>query len=518
MPNNLKALIVVLVLAGATFWLAKPIGLVFSSRADFTRRVSLWIGLTVVAFLSPSFWLFLLIAAPLLAWAARKDANPVALYLFMLHVIPPLSVNIPVVGIGKLFTLDMYRVLALVILLPAAIMIRRRVAKSSARVIRPMDIFLLLWGALQVLLFVRPDSPDAASMHQSFTNILRSAFLFVLDAAAAYYVISRFCRTPKLIAEAMAAFCLAILVMAPIALFETARHWLLYKEMGQGWGAGFLSGYLLRGGAVRAMVAAGDSLSLGYLFAIAFGFWLYLSRFVQLRALRIGVTVMLLLGLLAAYSRGPWLGALVIFFAYMMLGPRALGRLVKAAMIAAAVLGVLLVSPLGDRITQVIPFMGGQVDNANILYREYLAQRSIQMVEEHPLLGDQDAYSKMQDLRQGVGVIDFVNTYADVAVFYGLVGLGLFLGLILVGLYKTYRSLKAMRRLSPQLAVMGNSVAACIVGTMIMIYTSSFIFGYAQLFYVLAALAAGYVQATVAVERKVRAEARVRTAPAYVPG
>ncbi|HEY7974880.1 MAG TPA: O-antigen ligase family protein [Ktedonobacterales bacterium] len=490
MPNNLKALLVVLVMAVAMFQFARPLALAVGSRRDFDRRCCIWLGLTAVAFLVPSFWLFVLVAAPLLFWAARHDDNPFALYLFMLHVIPPVQVNVPIVGINKLFAMDVYRLLDLCVLLPFALKLWREKGRQAAP-IRWMDFFVLGYGLLQILLFVRPDTADAATMHDSVTNMLRRAFLYAIDVGVVYYVASRFCRTRERLVEAMAAFAIATLVMAPVAVFETARHWLLYKEMGTTWGSFLNSGYLLRGGVVRAMASSGDSLALGYLLAIAFGFWLYLGRRVG-AVLRMGGIAALLLGLIAAYSRGPWLGAVIIYFVYMLLGPRAVARAFKATLIAGVAAVALLMSPLGPRIEKVVPFLGGQVDNFNILYREVLAERSLDMIRLHPYLGDQDAYAKLQDLRQGVGVIDFVNTYADVAVFYGLIGLGLFVGLPLSGMFKDFRVVRKTRRSEPDLSLLGASLSACMVGTLVMIYTSSFIFGYAVLFYVLAGLGASY--------------------------
>ena len=345
-----------------------------------------------------------------------------------------------------------------------------------------MDLLLLLWGAMQIALFVRPDTSDAALLRDSVTNIFRRGFLFYIDIFVVYYVVSRACWNRKFITEAMAAFFLATLTMAPIAVFETARHWLLYKEMAQGWGAAFPAGYLERAGAVRAMVSAGDALALGYLLAIAFGFWLYLSRHVASLLLRVGVPLTLALGLLAAYSRGPWVGALLIYFGYMLTGPKALSRFIKGTLLACLALGALIVSPLGTRITQVVPFLGGQVDVYNIVYREQLADRSLKMIEAHPVLGDQDAYAKLQDLRQGVGVIDFVNTYAEVAVFYGLLGLSSFVGLILVALGGARHESKIMQKINADFSLIGSSLVACLAGTMLVTQTSSFINGYAKMF------------------------------------
>ena len=125
MLANIKALIVVLTIAATIFYLAKPIALRFMSEEDFSRRRLVWIVLTVVGFLSPNFWLYALVAVPMFVWAGRNDSNPIALYLLLLHVVPPVAVSIPLVGNNGLFDLDNYRLLAFCVLLPATIRYRK---------------------------------------------------------------------------------------------------------------------------------------------------------------------------------------------------------------------------------------------------------------------------------------------------------------------------------------------------------------------------------------------------------
>src|SRR5271166_2209895 len=116
MIANIKALIVVLTLAATIFVLAKPIALRFMSMEDFSRRRLVWFVLTTVSFVSPNFWLYALVAVPMLIWANRKDSNPIALYLVLLHVVPPVGAIIPVLGNNGLFPLDNYRLLAFCVL------------------------------------------------------------------------------------------------------------------------------------------------------------------------------------------------------------------------------------------------------------------------------------------------------------------------------------------------------------------------------------------------------------------
>jgi O-antigen ligase len=513
MPNNLKALIVILVLAVPIFRLAKPIALLFSSEADFARRRNVWIALTVAGFVSPSFWLFAAAAVLITLWAGRKDTNPIALYVLLLHVIAPISIEIPVVGINRLFSFDMYRLLSFSVLLPAVLRLRKSRAAAERRGLTLMDVLLLLSGALQVLLFVRPDTTDAMELHDSLTNVLRRALLFYIDTYLVFFAVSRSSSSKSALKEVMAAFCLACIVMAPIAVFENLRHWILYAEMGSNWGGDLMLQYTDRGGALRATVSSGHSLALGYLLATAFGFWLYLRTQVAPKLVRVGVIILLWLGLLAAYSRGPWVGGAVNYFAFVALGPRAVPRMLRALLVSALLGALVLVSPLGDRIVSVVPFLGGQVDAYNVTYRERLAERALDMIQESPLFGDQEAYSKLGDLRQGFGVIDFVNAYAEVAVFYGLVGLFLFASFIIVAFIKSYAAARALQRSDPDLSMLGVSLCACIIGTLIMVSTSSFMFAYQKIFYVLGGLAAAYIAVAAAQMRSAPAAARQAATP-----
>src|ERR1700738_4306708 len=106
MPVRLKELIVILGIAFLVFRLAKPIALVFMQEEDFSRRRNAWYVLTAVAFLSPNFWWFALIAIPIYFVLGRKDSNPSAVYLMFLHVVPQIPIQVPMVGMPYLFLVD----------------------------------------------------------------------------------------------------------------------------------------------------------------------------------------------------------------------------------------------------------------------------------------------------------------------------------------------------------------------------------------------------------------------------
>jgi len=493
---TIKRLIVVLAIAATVFHLAKPIALRFMSGEDFSRRRLVWFVLTSVSFVTPSFWLYVLVAAPMFLWASRKDSNPIALYLLMLHVIPPFGFIIPILGNNGLFPLDNYRLLAFCVLLPATMRYRKDREEAAVGEFGVMDVVLLAFGALEVVLYTPPDIPHQLALPDSPTNVLRRAVLFFLDTYLVYFTVSRTCQSRRKMADAAATFCLACAVMAAIGMFENLRKWLLYVEVVSNWGIQLNAfTWLTRGSELRAQASAGHSLALGYLLAVGFGFWLYLKSRVQSGIRRIGVTLLLWGGLFAAFSRGPWLGAVTAYFTFFAAGPRAVSRLVKGTLLALGVALLIIVSPIGDRILDVLPVMGNAAD-ANIVYRQRLAERGWEIVLAHPFFGDQFPWPEMEDLRQGEGIIDIVNTYLGVALSYGFIGLFCFLSFILLAMTSVYARTRVLAHSDPDLALFGTSLIACIVGTLVMIESSSFILGCQKMFYVLAGLATAYARLT----------------------
>jgi hypothetical protein len=488
MFGNLKALMVVLAIAATVFHLTKPIALRFMSGEDFSRRRLVWYVLTTACFVLPNFWLYGLVAVPMLLWANRHDSNPTALYLWMLHVVPPVSVIIPLPGTSGLLPLDNNLLLAICVLLPAATRYRRNREKPTVSQFGTMDVLLLAYGVLQVTLYTLPDAPDHAVIQDTLLNVIRRAVSFSLDTYLLYYTVARTCQSRLKMADAAASFCLACVVLAATALFENLRSWLLYTDIAARWSgdphAGF---YLLRGGSVRAQVSAGHSIALGNILAVGFGFWLYIKSHVQSAKQRVAVTLLLWGGLYATSSRGAWLGAAFVYFTFLAAGPRAASRMVKGTLLAVASAGLIAVTPIGNRVLEMLPQSGKPADE----YRHRLAERGWEIVMAHPFFGDQFPWPEMEDLRQGEGIIDIVNTYLAVALSYGLIGLFCFVSFILIGMTKVYARTRELVHSDPDLALFGTSLIASIAGILLMIDSNSFAL-IENSFYLLAGLTAAY--------------------------
>jgi len=488
---RLKELLVILAIGTVVFGLGKRIAVSFMSTDDLVRRRNLWFLLTIVAFLSPNFWIYAIVAIPLMVWTGRKDSNPGALYLMLMHVIPQIFVTIPMVGVSYLFDVDNYMMLSIFVLVPT--MIRRKPEIMSPMPFQRTDFLLACYGVLQSFLYVHPEGRYGGLVEFTFTDALRKMFVFFLSVFVPYFVISRSGYPRRRLQELLACFCIGCAVMAAIAIFEGERRWLLYGDLASSWGISSpISAYLMRGSDLRAMASAGHSLALGYLLAIALGFWLYLQSHDRSKLSRLSVSALFLFGLIAAYSRGPWLGAVIIYFVFAALGKNAWKRLLQATAFAGiAILGLIL-SPLHEKVLSVLPFFGGGVDSQNILYRHHLFERAWELIMSHPLLGDQSALLEMQDLRQGQGIIDLVNSYLQVLLDNGFIGLSLFLGFMLVSLSEAWKARRTMGEIDVDRSQLGASLIACIIGTLIMIENASLGVGYERMFYGLAALAIAF--------------------------
>jgi hypothetical protein len=491
-PNMpiIKELIVVAVIGAAVFGLGRPIVLLFTAPADFAHRRSAWYALTIAAFLVPNLWVFAAIAIPILIWARRRDSNPAALYLMLLSVVPPISVRVPMIGISFLFNANFHTLLSFCVMAPVALRVFRSRDRVRTGALKLMDTLLLAYCALTSVIFIHTEIAPGVLMSPTPTDCLRRAFEAFFSLVVPYYVLSRSGKSRAALLDNLASYCLGCGLLAAIAIFESTRGWLLYDELTKNWSFDEGTSYLFRAGSVRAAASTGHSLALGNLLAIAYGFWLPLQAYVKSATWRWGITSLLWLGLIAAYSRGAWMGAVLIYLAFAALRPRALSGLLKAAGAAALLSIPLALSSLGDRIARVLPFLGGTVDS-NILYRQRLFDRSWQIIQQSPLFGDPDALLKMQDLRQGEGIIDLVNAYVVILLSAGFVGLFIYASFIFIALVNAWSVGRQLVQTDFKFSLVGAGLVACILGTLFMIAFS----GSSDLMIcILAALAAAYAR------------------------
>jgi len=483
MTTNLKALLVVLFLAFPVFYIAKSLCLKFMAEEDFVRRRNVWLALTVTAFVSPSFWIYVLVALPLMYWAGNKDKNPIALYVLLLHVVSPVGMEIPPFIINNIFKLNNYRILAFAVLIPVAWRLYTAKDKSTYGRHKWIDRFLWAYLLLQLVLLMP---------YEDITNTIRRGFLFWLDCVVLVYVVSRACNNKAKISEVLTLYCLACALAVPVAVFESQKVWLLYTGVSNAWGIP-TEIYLFRDGVLRAQAAAGHALNLGYMLAIAFAFWLYVSTRLTSGLYRVGGSGAYWLGLIAALSRAPWLTGLFAYIFYTLLNPNGLRKLAKSLVFSVPVAASILVSPIGPKIIDKLPFIG-TVDAYNVEYRERLAESSWELIQENPLLGDPFYARSLEHMRQGQGIIDMVNVYASITLLYGVVGMALFIAPFIISIRIAYKVQRSSVNTDVDLSLLGACLISAMLSSAMFMATGSFYGALPIVFYLLVGLGSSYGQ------------------------
>lgn len=518
MPEYLRALVAILALATTVFAFVKaPACAVAFTTEDFERRRNLWYGITLVAFLAQNFWIFVIGTAFLLLLAIPRESNKLALYYFLLFAVPTFGDEITGLGVIRfLFEINYLRLLALTILLPAFLFLWKQ--PDTDRLGRSVpDKLILGYIVLNALLMLNAST---------FTNTMRyGVFYAFIDIFLPYYVASRLLKNIHQFREALMGFVVAALILSAIGAVEFMKHWLLYSSLSDALGVsralgGSGSGYLERGdGVLRAQATAGQAIPLGYVIAVAIGFFMYLGRSVPSAMARVLGLSLLIAGLIAPVSRGPWVGAAVMLLVFLATSPSPGRRLIQFGAIAVIVLPVLLTTSVGEKIISYLPFVG-TVEEQTVTYRQRLLEISIGVVLRNPFFGAYDyLYSpQMQELKGGQGIIDVVNSYLAIALSSGLVGLSLFAGFFIAVAIGIFTAMRTLADRSDELYLLGQGLFSVLLGILVIIATVSSITFIPVIYWSVAGLGVAYARMLALAKLPVRASDTAANASAFSDG
>lgn len=485
MPEHLRAFIVVLVLASVAWLFIQPRMAQIASHGVAQQWRNLWFALTIAAFLVDNFWLYGAFAV-LLLWVQRlAPVSALAAYCLLLMAVPAASVEVPGFGlINYFFAIDQPRLLALLLLAPAALALSRQpgVPRLGTGVAEKLVLGFVLLAALLQL------------RESNITSSLRGAFYLGLEVFLPYYVASRAVRRVEDFKQVLAAFSMACALLGVLVIFETVRHWNLYVAMtsalGLRWGYG---GYLARDNLLRASGSVGVPIVLGYVMMIGLGFWLFLQQGQRRSARSMAPALLMAGGLLAALSRGPWVGMAAAVLTFVWTGRRGMRNTLLLGAGAIAALLALSMVGFGQKILSFLPFIGS-VDDFNVTYRQRLFDNALIVVQRHFWLGSVDYLKtpEMQSMIQGQGIIDVVNTFIGVALDYGAIGLTLFAGFFAMVAWKLWRT-QARLAMEDERRLLGRSLLATLVGILVTIATVSNVGVIAHLYWLVAGLGVAWL-------------------------
>lgn len=475
MPDYVRALVFVLALGGVIFALTiKPLTLL-AGRQRILAWYGIWLALTVCFFLTRNFWLILLVSAVILLISTKWEGNRTVLYLLAFCMTPATLFTMPGFGgINNLVAFTFQDFLALLLLVPA--LLSAKAAKSQFG--KAPGFMLFAYFVLVSILTFR---------ETTFTDTLRTSFGLVLSMLVPFFAFSTLVNTEGKMRGVVHAMIFAALSLALVGVFETVKSWHVYEPAFGSW---MYASYGLRGGNLRASGSMLDSVPFGMLFMIAIGLCLAVPKSLLSTAQRALLIALLVAGLLSPFSRGPWLGALAILSVFLLTGSNPVGNFLKFTLMGVACIFLLLLTPVGGRVINLLPYVGSQESTVTADYRTQLLENAWIVIKRNPVFGSVDFLQtpEMQKMIQGQNIIDVVNTYLAVALNTGFVGLGLFLlffAAILAGLARAFRALPES---NAELRLTARALFATLCGVLVTIFTVSSVSHIPYFYWILAGL------------------------------
>lgn len=489
MPEFIRALIAILVIGSVVLYLVKPLFVEFGMPvAAFDARRKYWYLVTAAAFLSLNFWVFVVVLVGILLHAKKRETGVISLYFFLIMALPLLKAELPgFVPIRFLFEVDYLRVLVMVLLLPVCMrQWQKKDSKGrSANRLIWCDSLLLGYILLTVILRFREDD---------VIGVARYIMYSIADVGIPYYAISRSVSKIEDFREVLSSFAMTGLVVSAIAVFEFTRRWLLYSSLGDALGLDMMAGYLDRGNFLRALVTSGQPIVLGYDLIAVLGAVLYLKSEKTTVWRYWSAVALVIFGSIATLSKGPWVG-MVLTAAVLILTDKKSGQKIVYALLVVACVAIFMANTdFGAAAVEYLPFVG-KLDEGSMSYRQLLFDKSIQAISDNPVFGSINYLDKMEDLRQGQGIIDLVNTYLMVALDSGLVGLALFAGYFIAMFASVYTSIKEYPKGSNE-EFLGRILVAILIGLLFVLSACSPIENIPALYIGFSALALSYHRMT----------------------
>jgi len=468
------------------------------SAREYRHAWLILLATTVLAYLGKVGGVFVVgLAVVAVAGAAGLGGtvrSRLAVFLLMLVAAPPVHLALGGVGgVNYLIDLTHTRVLSLALLLGPMIGLASMPRKKDDPIRRFgwLDVAVLAFPVLKIVL-IAPSISIAA--------LARTIVETGLDIWLPYYVITRGLRAGEDLRLALGYLMVGLVAVAAVAIGETVIQHNVYSGLQAWYGINWQLTYaLMRGAFLRVQSTTPQPIILAFELTFALGLWTLLrghdwrQRSVQL------VYVVLIVALVSTWSRGPWLsaGLMVLCFAAAVALPTGAFRLSFFGFLAAALL--INLTGLDESLFAGLRalFEDADAKSSSIDYRRELLETALALIRQSPWIGVPNYGLHMENLRQGEGIIDVVNTYVRVALDAGLIGLGLYVLPYLLTIIALVRELGHRAQAGAPRAA-GDLFAAAALATLVAllatIFTTSVWFVMPQLLLIAVAVPAAWLR------------------------
>ena len=383
-----------------------------TARVIGPRLVIGAVAMPIIAWALPDvrlLYVAMLFWVPLIAGARDRIAPA---YLFGLLLLPAL--NAPVaIGATKLFDFGVHGALGLGAAF--ALLVDRDTARPRAAFdAAALGVILLLVAAL-----ARGAAP---------THFVRVAINILFDLGLPYYIVSRGIRSLEGTQNLLLWLGAGAVALSAILAYEVWRAWPIYNQLYINYAVPIDYFVKSRGGLMRAAGPFLESTSAAFVMAICtYALWLvrdrFRSGFHHLAAMTVAIV-----GLMAPQSRGAWMGLLLALVVAMIYRGQ-YARIFRLVLLAgAAGLALMMAAQTSASLSETLGLSGASSETSD--YRKMLLVRGLEEFRDSPLFGFalKDITARLIDLRQGEGIVDFVNAYLWLLLISGLVGLAIFVG------------------------------------------------------------------------------------------
>jgi hypothetical protein len=408
--------------------------------AEITRLGVIFVILSAAFFLSPSALIFLLAVAVVCSLYISKVSYSVLFFVIMLGL-PSLSMKfLQIPGINYVFDLSTGFIISVFGIIVA---VSGKSRERDFRTAGILLIFMLLFFSVSVM------------NRTTFTNDLRTVVTEWIIICGPFFGITSTLKSREDLVQTIVTLFVMAAIMASIAIVGQTLRWNLYADQARDMFQTFIR-YKSRGALVRMNSTFGNAyINFGIVLAGLTIMSLPIINRFRTVAIRVMVVAGLIVGFLMSASRTPFAASAIGFVAMTMSGRNAVPRLILGVLAAFVLILLLQLTPFGGGLLAYLPFVGEQgTDN----YRVLLLKRSLDIIWDAPIFGDHQYQNKMEELRQGEGIIDIVNAYLGAALPHGIPYMVFYVLILVLPCFAALKLSKKLREHDKELSLIGLSL------------------------------------------------------------